>query len=236
MAKQITFNFFSKVILSVVLLAAGSAAAESSVNALNKNWTKHCRVTAIRPLNQYILKNEFKCYANKRQVKKLRFTQYLPQNRSNKKFSSPCPFLAVPKLRSWFSGNNLQCFKSTKAAERAYFRRFVPPTSLNFSFNLGPTRSGSGFAGHCIAALNTSRTVLSTSCTHNVTNATEAHLHIVPNNTKSCVIANPSSEFMMTCALTPSQGAGVFAGNGLIAIHNAPGAPGEVVAGLIRNQ
>lgn len=234
------------------------------LNTRTKKWLQKCPLTGIQDLRKYVTKNDFNCYPKQASVKALGFSPYRKIRHTLRSSSPTCSFLAIPTLQAYFQQSRLKCFRTARDARKARYTKFVAPTPtptatpdseplfptptatpfgnsgyngppLNFSFDLGPYQQGSGYTGHCTAVLNGTRTELSVHCTHNVTNASEAHLHVVPHNERSCALASPPLEFSMTCALTEDQAAGIAAGNGLLSIHLAPGAANQALAGLIRN-
>lgn len=104
---------------------------------------------------------------------------------------------------------------------------------ITWNFILVPTEPESGAEGSCSATINGARTSLTYGCTHNVTTASEVHLHPIPSNGKFCALPLPGLSFTHQCELTSEEAGSILAGNTIVSIHVAPGGPNQALVNYI---
>lgn len=183
-----------------------------------------CRYITIPKISSYYEKNKLRCFSSLKNVRKAKYRALL--------FPKPTP------TNSPNSGITAGMLAPTPTAISISStpNPLEDKGLINYSFSLSPVVEGSGYSGNCRATLNNSHTQFEFSCSHNILAATEAHIHIVPSNSKFCQIEANTSIMTTKCDLTAEQSAGIEAGLGIIAIHIGEGAESQVASGFIRNQ
>jgi hypothetical protein len=256
-------NMYKKTISSVIggIIVAWCAIAFSVTTVTSSS----CPVVGLKPLKEFLRKKDTRCFRTTKSAVAHGFTPFsssstkakASSNRGGRQANS-CNYVAIKSNATFFSLAQISCFKSVRAATRKHFVPLsntgpnanptltpspsvpaaTPTPDLNtvkYVFQLGAAHPGSGFEGSCTADLSGARTEISISCTHNVSDVTEAHLHIAPTNDPYCILPNPGLSFTMICPLTSDQSQRVLDGNGFVAVHNGPDVAGEAAVGLIRN-
>jgi len=219
-----------------------------------------CAVKGLVPIRQYVRAAESTCFASAVHAENAGFSSFSAETAASRK-RRRCSVTAVPAAGVCFSAQEVRCFRSERRARRRGFTHLtpagadptpspapspavtptaaptVPPISdvgVELAFTLSPYTAGSGYSGGCLALIGSNRTTLTLQCSHNVPAATEAHIHLIPDNEKFCVLADPALDFTYSCSLTPQEAAGIDAGVALLSIHVGIGGENQVLTGYIR--
>lgn len=248
----------SRPVLTILWAFTFLVGAVSGTYALAES-SSSCPVPGIKSRHQYCTKDERSCFRTAKAAEKAGFIAFNATTKHRRRVHSSdngsrCAFVGVKALGSYFSQGELTCFSSIhKAEHKGYVHLVVPtpgpsatPTStpsatptigatgndISFSFGLYPSELGGNYTGHCDGILNAAQTNFSLTCTHDVPNPWEVHLHLL-DNSKVCTLPAPPSPFHMECPLTPDQAALIAVGKAVVSVHVFKGREGQALAGLL---